>query len=190
MTKRFITAGLLSLLAAAGIAAPALAKGPETGTLSGPGIEQPIVFLDQRQPHETYDVEPPTTLLGVTGLWYPPIAGVATPASDVGEPYTVSWVNMGPPSLSVPERTIVQLIYLDAEGGPLIHTPDQIGLEGWGDDVIGWFQAPEGIEEAIDDVIEWAGESPRETAPAPWTLPAIALAAVIGLTGLGRRLAS
>lgn len=190
MAKRWITAGLMSLLATTTIASTALAKGPETGTLSGPGIEEPIVFLDQMRPHETYDIEPPATLLGVTGLWYPPMPWEATPAGDLGDPYTVRWVNMGPLGLSVLERTIVQHIFLDAEGGPLIHTPEQVGLEGWGDDVIGWFQAPDGIEEAIDAVEEWAGESPPETAPAPWALPAIALAAVIGLTGLGRRLAS
>jgi hypothetical protein len=188
VTKRLISVGLLSLLATTVIAAPALAKGPETGSLSGPGIEKPIVFLDQTRPHESHDNDLPPTLLGVTGLWYPPIPWEVTPEGGLGEPHTVRWVNIGGGSLI--ERTIVQLIYLDAEGGPLIHTPDQIGLDGWGDDVIGWFQAPEGIAEAIDDVIEWAGESPRETAPAPWTLPAIALAAVIGLTGLGRRLVS
>jgi hypothetical protein len=187
VTKRLITAGLFALLVTAGFAATALAKGPETGTLSGPGIEMPIVFLDQTRPHETYDVEPPITLLEVTGLWYAPVPGEATPLADLGEPYTVQWVNMGGGSLI--DRTIVQHIYLDAEGGPLIHTPDQIGLERWGDGVVGWFKAKDGIEKAIDAVMEWAGESPTEKPKAaPWTLPAIALAAVIGLIGLGRRL--
>jgi len=187
MTKRLITALLFALLATAGTATTALAKGPETGTLSGPGIEEPIVFLDQTRPHETYDVEPPTTLLRVSGLWYAPVPGETTPAGDLGEPYTVRWVNMGGGSLI--ERSIVQHIYLDAEGGPLIHTPDQVGLEGWGDGVVGWFQAPDGIEDAVHAVMGWAGGPPPETArAAPWALPAIALAAVIGLIGLGRRL--
>lgn len=106
---------------------------------------------------------------------------------QLGEAYTIKWVNSGPPSASVDERTIVQHIYLDAEGGPLIHTPAQIGLDGWGHHAKGWFKAPDGLEKAIEDIVakERANE---ETSTQAWLLSAIAFAAVLGLTGLGRRL--
>jgi hypothetical protein len=45
---------------------------------------------------------------------------------------------------------ITQLLYLDAQGGPLIHTPDQKNLENWGPGVTGWFAAPEGLRDTLE----------------------------------------
>lgn len=167
-----------------GLAASALAKGPKSGTLEGPGITEPIELFDQRPAHE---IQPsPSRLLDLTQLWRgapPP----TSPPTDLGDPYTITWVNMGPPSATVEERTIVQHIYLDAERGPLIHTPHQPGLEGWGDSVKGWFEAPQVLEEVIEDIVATASES-EETAIHAWLLPAIAFGTIAGLTGLGRRL--
>lgn len=167
-----------------GLATSALAKGPESGTLEGPGITEPIEFFDQRPAKE---VQPaPSRLLDLTQLWRgapPP----TSPPTDLGDPYTITWVNMGPPSATVEERTIVQHIYPDAEGGPLIHTPDQPGLEGWGDSIKGWFEAPQELEEVIEDIVATVAES-EETGIHAWLLPAIAFGTIAGLTGLGRRL--
>lgn len=41
------------------------------------------------------------------------------------------------------------MIYLDAEDGPVIHTPTQEGLQGWGPGVIGWFAAPDGLRDTL-----------------------------------------
>lgn len=167
-----------------GLAASALAKGPESGTLEGPGITEPIEFFDQRPARE---IRPsPSRLLDLTQLWRgapPPIS----PPANLGEAYTITWVNMGPPSATVEERTIVQHIYLDAEGGPLIHTPDQPGLEGWGKGATGWFEAPQVLEEVIEDIVATGSES-EDMGIHAWLLPAIAFGAVAGLAGLGRRL--
>lgn len=167
-----------------GLAVPALAKGPESGTLSGPGIAEPIELFDQRPAQEIQP--PPSRLLDLTHLWRgapPP----TSPPANLGEAYTITWVNMGPPSATAEERTIVQHIYLDAEGGPLIHTPDQPGLEGWGDGVTGWFEATALLKDTIKEIAAMAKGS-EETATPAWLLPVVAFGTVTSLTGLGRRL--
>ncbi len=184
MIRGAVVVSIVTLLVGLGLAVPVLAKGPESGSLSGPGITKPIEFFDQRPAHEIQ--LSPSRLLDLTQLWRgapPP----TSPPTDLGDPYTITWVNMGPPSATMEERTIVQHIYLDAQDGPLIHTPDQTGLEGWGDDVKGWFEAPQVLEDVIEDIVATASES-EETAIHAWLLPAIALVAVAGLTAVGHRL--
>jgi hypothetical protein len=70
---------------------------------------------------------------------------------DLGPAHLLSWVNSGPPEMSEADRTIHQLLYLDAAGGPVIHTPVQKGLDGWGPGVTGWFAAPRGL---LDTLVE------------------------------------
>lgn len=185
MIRGSVVASIVTLLVGLGLAVPALAKGPESATLTGPGVGEPIEFFDQRPAKDVQS--PPSRILDLTHLWRGGPPPMASPPGDLGEAYTITWVNMGPPSTSVEERTIVQHIYLDAEGGPLIHTPDQPGLESWGGNVEGWFEAPQVLEEVIEDIVATASES-EETAIHAWLLPAIALGAVAGLTAVGHRL--
>ena len=107
---------------------PVFAKGPESVTITGPGIETSINFMD----NNNIDLE--VKLMEETGLWY----GTGTPLTsgvikaESSPTYTLTWVNSGPPSMTVKERTIIQHIYLDAELGPIIHTPPQDSLKNWG----------------------------------------------------------
>jgi hypothetical protein len=122
------------------------AKGPESLIITGPGFEHPVDLMD------SYDINLVTKLLvEQTGLWYG--TGIPLTSDDIkgklGPSYTFTWINSGPPSLSIEERTIIQYIYLDAEGGPLIHTPPQDSLQEWGSGVIGWFAAPDGVEHTL-----------------------------------------
>jgi hypothetical protein len=52
----------------------------------------------------------------------------------------------------VEERTIRQEIYLEAENGPVIHTPAQESLQGWGSERIGWFAAPSGLRDTLAEL--------------------------------------
>jgi len=135
------------------IAVPALAKGPSSATVTGPGINEPIELFDQHR-HEPQMTEDIVELIEQTGLWYAtPDLDRIDPPGHLGEPLTLSWVNMGPPGLSEQERTIRQVIYLHADGGPVIETPEgQPGLEGWGGDVTGWFRAPAGLPDTLQSL--------------------------------------
>ena len=42
------------------------------------------------------------------------------PAGELGPGYTLTWINAGPPGESADQRTIRQVIYLEAENGPVI----------------------------------------------------------------------
>lgn len=185
---------LIAAIAVTSMTAPAaLAKGPESATLSGPDIDEPIELVNQARQDPG-----PTEMLRLSGLWYGPgTEPVSTPPESLGIPYVLTWVSMAPSgdslqqkSLVFEQRAIVQYLYLDADGGPLIHTPDQVGLDGWGGDVIGWFEAAEDLRPAVEEIISQAGSSEKaeaspaeETPPAEpaWLLPALALEAVVGL---------
>jgi hypothetical protein len=134
-------------------------------------------------------------LMEQTGLWYttgdlPDL--LDEPPGELGSGYTLTWINAGPPDKSVAERTIRQLIYLDAKNGPVIYTPDQIGLPGWGPGVIGWFAAPSGLRDTLAElgVPMAAGSSFNAAAPSEIRadtflyLGVAGLALIVGLAGL------
>ena len=177
-----------------GFTHPVSAKGPESVTITGSGIDQPLELM------ATTNHDLIVQLMEQTGLWY----GTGEPLQEeqlvhLGPVYTLTWVNIGPPEKSVEERTIRQLIYMYAENGPLIQTPDQESLQGWGPDAIGWFAAP---VELRDTLIEMgvpiaAASSPakqppsgissapalpvRQPVPVPWSLAILAFALLIVL---------
>lgn len=182
---------------------PVIAKGPESVTITGPGIDQPINLMDNN------DIDLEVRLMEQMGLWYGTGIPLNSKALDEaqGPRYTLTWVNSGPPSMTVEERTIYQYIYLNAESGPLIHTPDQDSLRGWGSGVIGWFIAPGELEDTLTElgapispsslVLEahlyrTAGDMVlpvRQPARAPWFLGVIGFALFLGLAGVfGARL--
>ncbi len=131
-----------------GFSDPVSAKGPQSATISGPGIDRPIELLD------TSDIDLVVKLMEQTGLWYDtgdPLP-FGEPKGELGHSYTLTWINSGPPAKSTADRTIRQLIYLDAEGGPVLHTPAQDNLQGWGPGVIGWFAAPPGLRDTLTEL--------------------------------------
>lgn len=152
--RRYVLILIMALLI--GPAVAALGKGPESATLAGPGIDQPIRLFDDQASLTADEDDPVINLLRLTGLWAPG-ADPVKPPSDPGAAYTLTWVNMGPPGDSVEERTIYQYLFLDAPGGPFIHTPAQIGLDDWGPGAVGWFAANEELAEVIDHVIARGG---------------------------------
>ena len=114
------------------------AKGPESVVITGPEFDQPIELMD------TADIDLMSRLMEQSGIWYGTgdlPKPLAKQPGELGPAYTLTWVNGGPPGKSVAERTIRQFIYLDAERGPMIHTPAQETLENWGPGVIGWFHS-------------------------------------------------
>lgn len=127
----------------------ALAKGPESAVLSGPGLDNPIdIPVDAHR-----DVM--TTFMEQSGLWYARgdlPTPVDAPTGDLGMPWTLTWVNSGPPSLDVELRTIQQRIYVLDGGRMLIETPAQENLADWGQSVIGWFEAPDGFAQTLQEL--------------------------------------
>lgn len=145
MNKRTLIVTVMASAIVVTIGGTALAKGPESLTITGPGIDKPIE-VDFAQTGLIRD------LFAQTGLWVGTSDGsqlTAQPTGDLGPAYTLTWVNSGPPSDSIELRTIRQVLYPLAEGGPVVETPVQTGLEGWGAGVIGWFRAPEGLADTL-----------------------------------------
>ena len=170
----------LTFVLIVGGAGVSLAKGAESGTLAGPNIDRPISLIDSGKSFDTYESDAPIRLIRQTGLWTGSRPALTNPQGDLGEQYILTWVNMGPPGDPVEERTIYQYLYPNAAGGSLIHTPEQLGLEDWGVEVIGWFEGPTDLADTIHEVIAWSTteegkplqsvETPTATNPQP--LPA------------------
>jgi hypothetical protein len=150
--RRFRSGVILSVVFAAAIIAPstpALAKGPQSATVTGPGIDRPIELMD------TANTDLLGRLMEQTGLWYAsgdvPLPS-EEPQGKLGPGYTLTWINAGPPGEGVDERTIRQVLYLDAEDSPVIHTPAQESLRGWGPGMTGWFRARSGLRDTLAEL--------------------------------------
>ena len=168
-------------VALVGFSDPVSAKGPESATIAGPGIDRPIELMATANPDLV------TRLMQQTGLWFtygdiPHPLG--EPLPELGQSYTLTWVNGVPPGKSVDERTIVQMIYPDAENGPVIHTPEQEALRGgWGPTAIGWFSAPSGLRDTLAELgvpITAAAPSSQE-GTSVWIIGVVGFILVVGL---------
>lgn len=128
----------------------AFGKGPESVTLTGPGAETPLELMPSAVKWPISCAEPCPThplvrLMEQSGLWTAtgdlPVAIDEPGRHQLGTHHVLTWIRMGPPGEPVEVRTIYQFLYLDAVGGPVIHTPpDQTGLQGWGE-VPAWSRA-------------------------------------------------
>lgn len=159
MNKRMLIVVLVASAIVLTIGGTGLAKGPESATLIGPDLEEPIELAQSDAAIGQ--------LMMQSGIW----SGNAQrasgePSGHLGQAYTLSWVNSGPPDASVEERTIRQLIYPNAENGPLIYTPTQTALQGWGPDVIGWFIAPPAL---VDTLVSLGAQESKPSAADPTT---------------------
>lgn len=158
MSRRTITLLLATLVTVFGAVPAAIAKGPESATLTGPGIDEPIQLMDGVEEGEA---------MNLSGLWTGHETRVNEPTGDLGPQYVVSWVNMGPPEFTVEQRTIVEYVYPEASGGPVVHRPEQEGLRDWHDGSKGWFQAKDQIVATIDELV---GEKVVEPQPVATTV--------------------
>lgn len=141
------------VLANAGIA---FGKGPESVTLTGPGIDSPVELMDVVDWPISCDngcpPDPMVRLMEQSGRWYAtgdlPIA-IDEPEGDLGPRHVLTWIRGGFADEPVEERTIHQFIYLQADDGPVIHTPEQEGLVDWGSGIVGWFRASDDLPETL-----------------------------------------
>lgn len=149
---RRLTVLLFAAILTFALPAVAFAKGPESVTITGPGIDEPVdLMATVNWPiscDESCPTDPMVLLMEQTGLWYAAGDGpvdIEEPADELGPAYQLTWVRGGFPEESVEERTFNQFLYLEAEGGPLVHTPGQPGLSGWGGEPFGWVKASDGL---------------------------------------------
>jgi hypothetical protein len=199
-----VLAGVLAAVLAS--AAPAWAKGPQSLSISGPGLATPIEVSYTSHPDEWSHID--------TGVWHalPGETDAAlladAPTDDLGSHYTLTWQVMTGPEETTPIR---QDLYLDAPGGPLVYTP--AGQPIW-DGVTrgGWYRPPERLRDVLASVgVPVAGASRKEasasrltasSAPAsggepaasasgdaPWPVAITGLAAALAVAGLGGALA-
>lgn len=153
-----IVAVLTSTLFIAG--GVAVAKGPESVTITGPGIDSQIELMDAVDwpisCDESCPDDPMVKLMEQTGIWYAtgdlPTALDQPESGELGPRHALTWIRSGAPGEPVKERRIRQFFYLRAENGPLIHTREQVGLNAWGSGVVGWSKAPYGIVDTLSQL--------------------------------------
>jgi len=167
-------------------AAPVQAKGPQSATIDGPGLADPIAVGDAGY----------TKLPGLTGvfgpLWDEPSVPLhdEPPTTELGPGYEVTWdlgayVDEAGGSDGTPDL-VVQTVYPYAAGrGPLVHT--EAGQRFYAEETSGgWYYAHPALRDLLVDLGVPAGEVEELTAaevpPADddggWRLP-------IGLVALG-----
>jgi hypothetical protein len=179
---RFIALVVLAVLTAPGVA---VAKGPLSGSVSGPGLAAPIELDGTGE----WDENSPLALLTAdTGIYdsstHPP-----RPAGELGPGYDVRLVF---PRLSTgkPANVVRQRLYPYADPGPTVytgrgqrifeHTPPTAG---------GWYQVPRILikrlhlpARAVPARATVGPDSPAGDGPSPlWAIAGIAMLAVVAL---------
>lgn len=159
MNRRTVTVLLVVSALVLGNAGIALGKGPESVTLTGPEIDSPVELMDAVDWPISCDnscpPDPMVRMMEQSGLWSAtgdlPVA-IDEPEGDLGPRHVLTWIRGGFDGESVEERTFHQYIYLQAEDGPVIHTPEPEGLVDWGPVDTGWFRASDDLPETLDDL--------------------------------------
>ena len=194
--KRSMAAGACAVALVGGLAmaGPASAKGIQSATITGPGLDHPIDIEVGRLPDLTafWQVMP--------GQPEPPTLMERAPTGRVGPRYTVTWQLM----TDADETTAIrQDLYPLAEGGPLVHTAAGQPIFD-GTTIGGWYQAPIALRDRLHALgvppasAASPAKSSRATPPAagaqsaddpPW--PAVIIGATArdgaGQRGRGRR---
>jgi hypothetical protein len=145
-------AGAVALALVVALAGPAQAKGIESATITGPGLEEPI------------DVAHPdgSKLPALTGFWdvmpgqpSPPALVEQAPTTQLGSRYTITWRLM----TDANETTAIhQNLYPYAEGGPLVQTPAGQAIFD-GATVSAWYEAPIALRDVLGSLGVPAPES-------------------------------
>lgn len=137
-------------LAVATWASPAAAKGPDQATITGPGLDSPIVVTGFGEPGSAGDL---SELADGSGLFLA-MFGQPEPRRLVGEAPTAA---LGPKyelTFHVPDGTSAGLtmrqdLYPLASGGPVTYTPG--GQSGLGIlTMAGWYQTPAGFSGVLE----------------------------------------
>ena len=138
------TVRLLAALAAAtavwiGAADPAAAKGPKEATLTGPGIDEPVVIHISGD--ATIDASGASFHLGLAltdmtsvYVWPSETSQTSAPDGDLGAKYTLTWTMLAPSDIDPEDYEVVQELYPSTPSGPWIHTlssPATMTHEGW-----------------------------------------------------------
>ena len=202
MSRRTVTVLFVVSILVLTNAEIALGKGPESVTLTGPGIDSPVELMDAVDwPISCEDTCPPDPMVRLvehSGLWYAtgdlPVA-IDEPEGELGPRHVLTWIRGGFDGESVEERTFHQNIYLQAEDGPVIHTPEQDGLVDGGSNGVGWFRASDDLPDTLASVraaLPGAGTTGHVAIGVPdlGLFGAIALAVLLLLWGVRRKAAS
>jgi hypothetical protein len=161
------------------LAVPAAAKGPTGATITGPGIDDPIVIegFGERGAGGNF-----SALVEAAGFWVL-IGGVEAlgpgevldgpPSGDLGPMYLVAW-HLG-------DDTAEAEVYLEASGGPVVHVvPDNIvefGISAPG----GWFAA----SSSLPDLLARYGVPVQEDVKAAFLTTTVAPAPAADILGSG-----
>jgi len=177
--------------AALSLATPALAKGPSQASITGLGLVRAIVVSGEGEPGQQGTL---AVLAGQTGLYTvlfgaditgipqtPTSLRTAPPKAALGPRYTVSYTVPGvTPQPGEQFGRIVQDLYPDAVGGPVIYTPPGQGGFGQSLQVTGWLRASPQLTRTLAQL----GVPLRPVTPAsPRTRPSAVHSAAARQTG-------
>jgi hypothetical protein len=167
-----VRTSVLATVAAAALALPAaaVAKGPESATMTGPGLDEPIVFTGGGEPGSAGTLGRTAEHAG----FFPAVFGqqpspmlAHRPPGDLGPRYTIDYRLPGPNG----ETTIRQDVYPQAEGGPVTYmAPGQVFFEGERTRG-GWYRAGPELEDVLAEVglpgLALPAPAAPESTPAP-----------------------
>jgi hypothetical protein len=177
----------LALALVLALAGPAQAKGIQSATITGPGLDELLVA-------------PGDGLASLTAFWevmpgqpQPPTLTDQAPTKQLGPRYRLTWR-----LTTHADRTtaIHQDLYPHAEGGPLVHTAAGQPIFNAGT-VGGWYQAPValrdrlnalGVPPAASDPVEAVDAVPSSN-DSPWRAVIVLVAGAAALAGLGAAVA-
>jgi hypothetical protein len=165
------------------LAGPAWAKGLQSATITGPGLEEPIDVADPDN----------SKLPALTGFWEvmpgqpaPPGLVEQAPTKQRGPRYRLTWRLMTDADDTIAIR---QDLYPDAAGGPLVHTAAgqpifDAATPG------GWYAAPLTLRDMLQSLgVPPAGSPPAPAAPSsddsPGRIAIIVAAGAVGLASVG-----
>jgi hypothetical protein len=165
------------------LAGPAWAKGLQSATITGPGLEQPIDVADPDN----------SKLPALTGFWEvmpgqpaPPGLVEQAPTKQRGPRYRLTWRLMTDADDTIAIR---QDLYPHAAGGPLVHTAAgqpifDAATPG------GWYAAPLTLRDMLQSLgVPPAGSPPAPAAPSsddsPGRIAIIVAAGAVGLASVG-----
>jgi hypothetical protein len=198
-TKMAMAAGACAMAMAGAMASagPAWAKGIQSATISGPGLEDPMDVGSA--------VGNGGRLAILTGFWdvmpgqpRPPTFTEDAPPGKLGPRYTITWRLLTGPGETTPIR---QDLYPEAPGGPLVHTAGGQAIFD-GTTVGGWYAASFALRDVLGSLgVPVADSGPAKAAKAsaarpgearaaasngsPWPAVIIAATAVVALAGAG-----
>jgi hypothetical protein len=180
ITMSMTAAATVVLALVVALAGPAQAKGIQSATITGPGLDEPLVAHGEG-------------LASLTAFWEvmpgqptPPALMDRAPTEQLGPRYQITWRLMtGPDDVTA----IRQDLYPYATGGPLVHTVAGQPIYG-GATVGGWYEAPPALRDRLDALgVPPAGSDPvagaQSSDDSPWPAVFTVAAAVVALAGVG-----